>query len=351
MSLFARYFVALGLLLVVVGVPLLMLLHDSMGMVRQEVWVIAGSLVLLVLAGLVHASVLTVRLKRLANAMDGFRAGGFTRAPNLAADVCSSDELGRLARDLEAMAARMLEHLNDTRRADTDRRELIANISHDLRTPLAAMRGYLDTLLIQDDTLTPQQRQTYLGVAVEEAERLTRLVADLFEMAKLDAPNASLALEPCALSELMQDVAQKFELPAQSRGVTLHAEIPHDAPWADADIAAMERVFSNLLDNALRHTPEGGSVTLALIPTAERLRVDVRDTGSGLRESDRLRVFDRFWRADAHRSGSGAGLGLAIARRIVELHGGNIEVDSAPGKGACFHFDLPIHKSKTEETS
>jgi signal transduction histidine kinase len=273
--------------------------------------------------------------------MDGFRASGFVRPPDLSRDTEWTDELGHLTRDLEALAARMVEQLNDARQADADRRELIANISHDLRTPLASLRGYLDTLLIQDDALTPLQRQTYLGVAVEQSERLTRLVADLFDMVKLDAPNARLATEPCALGELMQDVAQKFELPAQSRGVCLDTGIPPGAPWVDADIAAMERVLSNLVDNALRHTPENGSVTLALVARGERLRVEVRDTGSGLSAQEQTRVFDRFWRADAARSGGGAGLGLAIARRIVELHGGSLEVESTPGQGACFHFELP----------
>jgi signal transduction histidine kinase len=343
MSHLTRIALGAALLLALAGGPLWLLLHDAMVMVRREAWLIAGAILLVAATALTYARIFTGRLKRLVAAMEQFRASGFVRRPDLSRDTAWTDELGHLTRDLEALAARMVEQLNDARQADADRRELIANISHDLRTPLASLRGYLDTLLIQDDALTCQQRQTYLGVAVEQSERLTRLVADLFDMAKLDAPNATLAREPCALGELMQDVAQKFELPARARGVGLRTEIAPDAPWVEADIAAMERVLSNLVDNAMRHTPANGTVTLALIPLGKRLRAEVRDTGSGLSEAEQAKVFERFWRADASRSSAGAGLGLAIGRRIVELHGGSLEVQSTPGRGACFSFELPVH--------
>lgn len=341
MSVPACRHLVLTLLITAMAVPLWMLLRDTMGMARQDAWLLAACLLLSVFAVLLYARFLTARINRLAAAMDAFRAGDFSQPPKLGRDAEWKDELGRLTRDLSAMATLMAQQLREVRRADDERRELIANISHDLRTPLASMRGYLDTLLIQDDTLTPKQRQTYLGVAVEQAERLTRLVADLFDMAKLDAPNATVATEPCALGELMQDVAQKFEVSAKARGVRLLTDIPADAPWVKADIAGIERVLSNLIDNALRHTPAGGSVTLAMAQDHGRLRVDIRDTGTGLSVAEQERVFDRFWRAEPHRGESGAGLGLAISRRIIELHGGNIHVDSVPGQGACFHFELP----------
>jgi signal transduction histidine kinase len=342
-SLFSRFALGSLLLALLAGGPLWLLLSDDMAMVQRLAWLISGAILVPGVCALAYVRVFAARLRRLTAAMDDFRTSGFARPPRLADDAEWTDELGHLTRDLEAMAARMIEQIEVARQADADRRELIANISHDLRTPLASLRGYLDTLLIQDDTLTPPQRQTYLGVAVEQSERLTRLVADLFDMVKLDAPNTTIATEPCALGELMQDVAQKFELSAQGRGVCLDTGIPPGAPWVDADIAAMERVLSNLVDNALRHTPENGSVTLALVARGERLRVEVRDTGSGLSTLEQARVFDRFWRADAARSGGGAGLGLAIARRIVELHGGSLEVESTPGRGACFSFELPVN--------
>jgi signal transduction histidine kinase len=153
-------------------------------------------------------------------------------------------------------------------------------------------------------------------------------------------------LEPFPLGEIVQDVVQKFELAASDQGIELRAEFAPDLPPVHADIGLIERVFENLIENALRYTPEGGTITLALAPQALAIRVSVSDTGPGIPPELLPRIFDRFWRSQEgaqHRSG-GMGLGLAIARRILELHGSAIEVESKLGVGSSFSFKLPTRQ-------
>jgi predicted ATPase/signal transduction histidine kinase len=223
------------------------------------------------------------------------------------------------------------------------RRELIANVSHDLRSPLASLRGYLDTLLLKEQTLSAAERRSYLSIASRQTERLQSLIDELFELARLDFQGYRIAAEPVQLGELVGDVVQKFQLAAQAKGVMLGAEASAELPFVHADIALIERAISNLIDNALAHTPAGGCVELVL--WAERptqVTVSVRDSGRGIAAEDLPRVFERFYRADKarRRSAGGSGLGLAIVKRIVELHGGQVQVESREGEGARFWFSL-----------
>ena len=221
---------------------------------------------------------------------------------------------------------------------DVHRRELVANVSHDLRTPLASLQGYIDTLLLKEGQLSVDEQRHFLQIAARHSERLAKLVDELFELAKLDARTMPLRREPFAMGELVQDVVQKFQLRAETAGVRLETAFPRDLPLVSGDIALIERVLENLIDNALRYTPAGGSVTVVLISLDGKLTVRVIDTGSGIADEQLPFVFDRFWRgADPH---GGAGLGLAIAKRIVELHGGTLVVTSRVGEGTAFGFSI-----------
>jgi signal transduction histidine kinase len=222
------------------------------------------------------------------------------------------------------------------------RRDLIANVSHDLRTPLVALRGYLEVLLARDATLDAAERRHYLGIALRQSEHLARLVDDLFELARLDFKGLVLERETFDLRELASDVLQKFQLRADGCGVRLVLAAEGGAARVDADLGLVERVLENLVGNALRHTPAGGEVAVRLVPEAARVHVEVRDTGSGIAPEDLPRVFERHWRGRAARDDDGAGLGLAIARRIVELHGATLGAESAPGRGTCFGFALAL---------
>lgn len=220
------------------------------------------------------------------------------------------------------------------------RRDLIANVSHDLRTPLAAMRGYLDVLASRGDMLSQEQRRQYLGVAVRQSEHMATLIEELFELAKLDFRGVVLQREPFSFCDLASDVMQKFQLDAQARQVTLVVEAPADLPLVDADLSLIERVLDNLIANALRHTPADGRVRVRTWTEGAVLVAQVSDTGCGIAAADLPHVFDRFYRGRGQRAG-GAGLGLAITKRILDLHDASVQVDSAEGRGTCFTFRLP----------
>lgn len=226
------------------------------------------------------------------------------------------------------------------------RRDLIVNVSHDLRTPLTSLRGYVETLLLKGDSLSADERRSYLEVAARQSERLATLVDELFELAKLDFRGVQINVEPLPLGELAFDVVRKFELAAKAKGVSLDLDVVSGIPLIEADVGLLERVFDNLIANAIAHTPRGGRVEIGIAADNERVVVHVADTGSGIPAVHLPFVFDRFYRADQSRRAvsGGAGLGLAIAKRIVELHGGQITVESQPQAGSRFSFSLPVRK-------
>jgi signal transduction histidine kinase len=230
---------------------------------------------------------------------------------------------------------------------DRMRRELIGNITHDLHTPLASVQGYLETVLLRSDALDGDTREQHLRTALRHAQRLDRRIADLFELSKLDAGRVQPREEVFCLAELLQDVLQSYRLQAQQRGVALDlAAGSHGQSPVRADIALIERVLQNLVDNALRHTPEGGRVQLAIEPAGNhRLLLRISDTGAGIAAEHLPHIFERYWRGGEAERGDAAshsaGLGLAIVKRIVELHGSAIAVRSAPKQGTTFEFALP----------
>jgi signal transduction histidine kinase len=179
------------------------------------------------------------------------------------------------------MAQRLGEQWQQLRQQDLQRRELVANISHDLRTPLSSLHGYLETLALKDATLSPDERRRYLGIALAQSAKVGRLARALFELARLEHGEVRLEWEVFALPELLQDVLQKFELAAQARGQQLHAAFPPGLPLVRADLGLVERVLTNLLDNALRHAPEGGQIEVRLRATADSVEVSVADDGPG----------------------------------------------------------------------
>jgi signal transduction histidine kinase len=221
------------------------------------------------------------------------------------------------------------------------RRELVANISHDLRTPLASLQGYLETLHLKGDQLAPEAQRGYLEIALKQTEQLSGLVARLFDLAKLDSGQMTAALEPCALGDLVQDVVQEFELAASTKGIDLKCAVRPDLPLVLADVGLMERVLRNLLENALRYTRSGGTVSVIAAPVADGALVEIADTGIGIPDAELPKIFDRFYRVEKSRdlAAGSAGLGLAISKRILDLHQSTISVTSVPGR-TVFRFVL-----------
>lgn len=318
---------------------------------RLSIRVIAISLLVALVAGLLIFALLTRRLKRLAKVMDGYESGMPSQELDLqmSAHPHSADEIDRLGSTFKAMTERINIQMDNLQKSDMLRRELIANVSHDLRTPLATLRGYMETLLMKDDSLPAEERRNYLNIAISHCERLSKLITDLFELAKLEAQDTVVHSESFSLSELVQDVVQKFELTAQERHINIVTNIGKGLPFAYADIALIERALENLLENAFRYTPGEGSISIVLSNhESEHITVRLSDTGQGIPEKELPRIFDRFYQSDKSRKGKAghSGLGLAITKRIMELHGTSIDVQSALNSGTSFTFTLPVRKSE-----
>ena len=310
---------------------------------QWSAWIIAAALLFALVAGLVSFGLLTRRLRRLATAMEDFARRGEMDGGPLSPKPMgrAGDEIDRLASVFEAMSRRIENQMEVLRHTDALRRELTANVSHDLRTPLATLRGYVETLLLKDDVLTAGERKEYLRAAVRYCERLGGLVAELLELAKLDSGAVAPRWERFNLGELVQDVLQKMRPRAGERDVRLVADSAEEGFFVAADIAMIERVLENLVENALRHTPPGGRVQVALSREAEGVGVEVSDTGSGIPREALPHIFERFYRQGGDGEGH-SGLGLAISKRILELHGQSIQAAQAPGGGAAFRFGLPL---------
>jgi len=316
---------------------------------QLSTWMIFASLLFALVAGLVLFASLTGRLKRLANAMDALRSGAGQAQIEFLPQKSShrADEIDRLGSTFTQMSARIEDQMEQLQRADATRRELIANVSHDLRTPLATLQGYIETLLLKEDSLGPEERRSYLQTAIKHCDRLSKLVSELLELAKLDSSDIRVEREPFNLSELTHDVFQKFQLKAGEKQIALSTKIEKDLPFVNADIGLIERVLENLIENAIQNTPPGGAVSLMLTPQNEDIAIQVSDTGCGIAAEELAHIFNRFYQLDKSRKSEQghSGLGLAITKKILELHDRSINVVSALGSGTTFSFRLPVHSS------
>ena len=246
------------------------------------------------------------------------------------------DELGRLAATINDLLTRLETSFKEQQR-------FIADASHELRTPLAVLRGETEVALSKPRTV--EEYEASLALIKDEAERLSHIVEDLFLLARqpIDAP-ASLVKQPMSLNKVVRDCARAAQVLAMHKGVRLKTDDDSPAIVLNGDDELLKRMMLNLLDNAVKYTPEGGEIFVALARQNGSALIEVRDTGIGIPRAEHARIFDRFYRVDKARSRTlgGAGLGLSIVRWIVEVHGGKIEVNSAPGQGSKFIVQLPL---------
>jgi signal transduction histidine kinase len=253
-----------------------------------------------------------------------------------------ADELGELAEAFNRMAAQLEEYTTHQRDAEQARRDLIAAVSHDLRTPLSSIRAMVEALcdhVVADPETVDRYHQTIRS----ETERLNVLIGDLFELSRIEAGAIELHPETASLYDLISDTLRSMGPRASSKRVVLDGDVPPNLPMVRIDLGRIQRVLVNLVDNAIRHTPESGRITLTAVDVGREVQVDVADTGEGIAEADLPAIFDRFYRSEKSRSrdAGGAGLGLAIARGLVEAQGGRIWVQSTKGQGSVFSFTLP----------
>lgn len=318
-----------GLAFVAVLLPL--------GAVLLSGWVMFDSAHDLKILAVTAASALTAVVAALVLARS--IVGSIDRVRDASVDLARGDLTARAPEggpaELTQLATSFNEMGDNLRRLFDTRRELVAWASHDLRTPLANMQAMLEAL--EDDLGKPEE---YVPVLREQVQVLTVLVEDLFELARIDAGALTLELQRLPVAPVVSSSLRSIEAEARSRQVHLAAEVDDDLTARFAPVE-LERVLMNLLTNALRHTPLDGAVAVRVESQQDEVWVAVEDTGDGLDAEARERMFERFWRGDGSRSSRGAGLGLAIARGLVEAHGGRIWAENREGGGARICFTLP----------
>lgn len=311
----------------------------------MRVWfaAIAASLLVTLITGVIIMRHVTRRLVILHGSMAQFKKSNFTKPVQLPKrfDGRPGDEIDQLGANFREMSERIDQQLKLLQHADASRRELIANVSHDLRTPLASMQGYLETLTLKTDSLSETEKQQYLNIAYQHSKQLGKLIAELFELATLENHDPQLHFEAFSMAELAQDVCQKFQLDARNKDLVLKNQIPPQAAFVSADISLIQRVLENLIENAIKYTQPGGEINLNLDVSDNVIRTSIEDSGSGIPSEELPHIFNRFYRVEKHRNTEGTGLGLAIAKRIIQLHQSAIQVQSQPGQGTRFSFDLP----------
>jgi len=305
---------------------------------------ISASLILAFLIGLTAFFLLTRPITRLTSLIAAYPEKSLDEQGH--ASTQGEDEVAVLESSFNYLVNRIEAQILTLENNDKLRRELVANVSHDLRTPLATLHGYLETLLLKDAVLSPEERQHYLRIAESHSQRLAQMVEELFELSRLESCTELYSMERFSLAELVQDVVQKFELTAAEKKIQLLTQFDSEHAVIKGDIGLMQRVLENLLENALRHTPNGGSVRVTIQQQDALLTTHVADTGCGIGDDEIKHIFDRFYRADKSRQGNSthAGLGLAIVKRILELHGSQISVHSEKEQGTTFSFSLPMNQ-------
>ena len=300
--------------------------------------VFAGGIAMIL--GYFLSSTITDRINQLKGAAQKVAQGDLkTRVP-----VSGKDEVSALASAFNQMAEQLQVADQKQRDLESMRRDLIAWVGHDLQTPLASMRAILEALSdgVVDE---PEMVKRYLLTAQRDVMSLSALIDDLFQMSQLDAGGFPLNRAESSLSDLVSDTLESFSQIAKQQEITLEGQVETDVDPVLMDTQAIGRVLNNLISNALRHTPANGRVSVWVRRSTSGVDVTVSDTGEGIRAQDIPHIFESSYRGDASRSRnrgtSGAGLGLAIARGIVQAHGGEIQVQSEPGKGTQFTFHLP----------
>jgi signal transduction histidine kinase len=314
----------------------LQITYDGIG--RYFIWgglVAIGIAVLLtfLLSGRILAPV-----KALIGATRQFGRGNFTHR----VDYKDKGELGELAESFNSMA-------NNLERNERLRRDMVADVAHELRTPLSNLKGYLEA--IKDGVIKPDK--STIKSLNEEAASLSRLVTDLQELSLADAGELKMTFQSGNIKNLIRETVDTSQKKAAAKGIKLITDLPNKLPTLEIDAYRIKQVLYNLLDNAIAHTGKGGTVTIKTLEKNNCVSVSVLDTGKGIPPEDLPMIFERFYRVDKSRARTtgGSGLGLTIAKRLVEAHGGKISAESLPGKGSSFTFTLPVSREKTKQNT
>ena len=301
------------------------------------------TLLVTLLVGLLIIRVITNNYSKIISVMQKFRQG------DLAARVKfqSSGDEKQLGEMFNEMADILTTNIEKLKQVENLRRELIANVSHDLRTPIAIIRGYMETLQMKEENITAEERKRYINTVSESAGKLEKLVTELFELSKLEANQVQAKKEPFIISELVSDISSKYQLIAETKKITINTELSKELPPVFADVSLIERVMQNLIDNAMKFTPEGGKIIIKTLKSSDGdVKITVSDNGIGIPENDREQIFARYYKANNFTDlKNSTGLGLAIVKKILDLHDSSLDLISKIDAGSSFVFSLPLYKS------
>lgn len=290
------------------------------------------------LIGLFIIRIITKNYAKILSVMQQFRQGDL----NARVEFKSMGDERQLGEMFNEMADILTVNIDKLKQVENLRRELIANVSHDLRTPIAIIRGYVETLQMKEETITAEERKQYINTVRESAEKLERLVNELFELSKLEANQVLAKKEPFIISELVSDISNKYQLIAETKNISISTVLSKELPPVFADISLIERVMQNLIDNALKFTPSGGKIEIkTLKSTDNNIEISVTDNGIGIPENDREQIFARYYKANNFTDlKNSTGLGLAIAKKILDLHQSTLDLVSVENSGSSFIFKL-----------
>ncbi len=286
------------------------------------------------LIGLLLIWVLTKNLRKIKYVVEKFKSGNFKS--RISGNM--GGEFGILAHTFNEMADTLTQNIEQLRSLEKLRSELIANISHDLRTPIAVIHGYAETLLLKNN-ISPGDEISYKKIILTSSESLQHLVTELFEFSKLEAMQIIPQKEPFFITDLISDTLLKYQLIASNKSITLQSDFSKNLPLVFADIAMIDRVLQNLLDNAIKFTPVGGIIMIELLQKNNGVEVKISDSGIGIAEDELPFIFDRYYKNDKIRTNT-TGLGLAIVKKILELHDSVILVKSKINMGTSFVFHI-----------
>lgn len=314
---------------------------------------LVASVLLLVgaaVASLVIVRPIHTRLRGLQRAAAALGAGDRqSRAPEQ-----GGDEVAALARSFNDMASRLEERTQALEAADRTRRQLLADVSHELSTPLAAIRGYVETLDMAGASIDAAAKQRYLHIVLEEAQRLEHIIGDLLDLARLEGGGVSFDNAEVPLAPLIDRLRDRHAPALSRRRIAFEVTMPPAPVEVRGDATRLEQALQNVVANAIRHTPEGGTLAVTVDADAEDVRIRVDDTGPGIPIEHLPHIFDRFYKADAARAGtpipSGSGLGLSIVQAIVARHGGAVVAENRPDGGARFEIRLPRFRAAGAQT-
>ena len=300
-------------------------------------------LLVALLVGLIIINFITINFSKILEVMQKFRQGDITARVE-GKSVGDVKEVGDIFNEMADILTQNIEKLKEV---EVLRRELIANVSHDLRTPIAIIQGYIETLQMKAESLTADERSRYLNTIADSTAKLQKLVSELFELSKLEAKQVKPVMEPFFISELVNDISGKYQLIAKEKNITITTDLSKNLPLVYADVSLIERVMQNLIDNAIKFTAADGEINIKTAADGNKVSISVSDNGAGIPEEDREQIFGRYYKANNFTDlKSSTGLGLAIIKNILDLHDSSLELVTKMNEGSTFIFHLPVYSKK-----